>query len=235
MKGNAVAMLTVLVLLSTELLGQTEAVRLVSYQHSVCDEHENMDRIRNRIKELNWVGDTCIYKLSVVQNCCTFSEGYLRVQSDTLFLTTNSKRVEKVMDNGEAALVQEGPCMCNCYFILTFKIIGLNDHKMYSVYFNGDKVEQNFSNYLPAEFSLTEYDTIYKYDNSGFAYKYGIYAKTGKVHFYSKRKPGHIEYKEFFRSGKLKKHCIQSDKSIGKEKINTCMCWTKRGEIKQHH
>lgn len=167
---------------------QNKKTEVVEFNVKNCEMGKVLSRINERIVSLNYVKDTLTIKIGIVSDCGTFEKGFVKIQKDSIYLTT-----KKYGDENEHV-------ECDCYFELEFKLTPI-EYKNQQIFYENKKIFVSDSLYLPASY----HNGNLVYDNNAFYYYWKFY-NNGKTKSITITKSNFREVIHFYENGLIKKN-----------------------------
>lgn len=136
-----------------------DQIQLVDFSPSTCDDKEDPLRIKTRIVDQWYKGDTLMIEVGTVALCCVDFEPHISFNNKVLDLQFKETGI---------------PCECDCCYQFIYKIMGLKDQK-FTTTLNGKSIQYSEEKYRtkPERFEIYNGDTINRFDKYGF--KQGLF------------------------------------------------------------
>lgn len=167
---------------------QNKEVEVVEFNVKDCEMGKVLSRINERITSLNYVNDTLVINIGIVSDCGSFEKGFVKIQKDSIYLTT--KKYGEESEHVE----------CDCYFELEFKLTPI-EYKNQQIFYENKKILVSDSLYLPA----SHYNGNLVYDDNAFYYYWKFY-NNGKTKSITITKSNFTEVIHFYENGLIKKN-----------------------------
>ncbi len=165
---------TLLFFLFTLFFATGQNSNLIHFTKKECDQSVSIERIRERISNIQLKNDSLFIQLAFIANCAYTDWHYADAvfNNDTLHLTYGypEKIVSDISENGDTIIYYNLSLdECNCYFECEYVLAGITSIK-FPITFNNRLIIYSKEKYktYPIRYQILRGDTINLIDKHGF-------------------------------------------------------------------
>ena len=163
---------TLTLLISFKAFNQNSITPGILNYSAICDQNElfeNHTRINPRILSRTLSDDIYNIALDVYGNCSISDTSWLEFSGDTLHLWTGPR--DTIIEDTRIIIVSSE---CDCFFHISYDIIGLADEPN-TICFNGNEIKESNDKFHPEEYITLKGKQYLLFDSCGRRYEYSFY------------------------------------------------------------